>query len=129
MSYTTWLKRLLGSWTQFQSVYWDGLPHKLSNSLASVGCLKIQLSSDTIYLEKASDSTSKWFSPTSKLTHPSYFWLTGYISEVPTIFSLSLIRFLGQFTEVRNTFYLLGYPFRIIIVYNSVTARWKRRTG
>ena len=104
MSYTLDLKTLLGSWTQSESACvlgWGWFPHKPSNSLASAGCLEIQLNSDAIYLD----------------TPTSYYRPAGYRSEVPAISFLVLIHSLGLFTELRNTFYLPDYRF-IIIGYN-----------
>ena len=42
-----------------------------------------------------------------------YFWPTGYISEVPKTCSSISINLLEQFTELRETFYLLDYWFII----------------
>ena len=56
------------------------------------------------------------------------FCTTGYRLEVPTTASLDLISLLEQFTELRETFYLLDHWF-IINVYNSGTAKWKRCLG
>ena len=95
----------------------------------------IPLNSDSIYLERASDSTGSGFSPTRHKTpaHPPADTIckscpTGYRSEVPTTPSLGYINFLKHLTELREIFHLLGYQF-IIKGYNSGIARWKRCRG
>ena len=42
-----------------------------------------------------------------------YFWPAGYRSEVPTTLSTGLVNVREQFTELRETFYLLDHPFII----------------
>lgn len=52
------------------------------------------------------------------------FWLTGYVSEVPTTLSFSSINLLKWLTELREIFYLLDDEFII-----KGTARWNRCIG
>lgn len=53
------------------------------------------------------------------------FWPTCYRLEVPVTLSLSSVNLLEPHTELKETFYLLGYQL-IIKVHNSGIARWKR---
>ena len=107
-----------------------------SNSLDTSWCPRIQLNPDTIYLEMTSDSTVQcpvlWDYPSAPLQKPVaslgcylYFWPTDCKSEVPTAPSLSSINLLEQFTELRETFYLLNHWF-IMKRCKSGTARWER---
>ena len=107
-----------------------------SNSLDTSWCPRIQLNPDTIYLGMTSDSTVQcsvlWDYPSAPLQKPVaslgcylYFWSTDCKSEEPTAPSLSSINLLEQFTELRETFYLLNHWF-IMKRCKSGTARWER---
>ena len=102
-----------------------------SNSPPPAECLTIQLRSDTIYPEIASDSQVRaqaWKTASPHplrvpISSPGYylcFWLTGYKSEVPT--THFLVQFiLEHLTEIRKPAYSLGCWFitKVIKEYKS----------
>ena len=126
-------KRVL--YPQFQCVGCFSSTHPSNSGTPNV-CPTIQLNSDTVYPEIASDSTGEGLSPCSPLHPPKIpvispgchlgFWPTGYRLEVPT--TPSSFNLLEWLTESRESFYLLDYQF-IIKDYNSGTARSKRCIG
>ena len=49
------------TWVLVAISMWEKVPTPISNSQTPAGSPTIQLDSDTIYLDEASDSTGKWF--------------------------------------------------------------------
>ena len=116
-------------YTQFQ--WGRGVSHTNKNSQTAAGCPTIQLNSDTIYLEIASESTDWRLSPTrlpstSDANHEPELSLVLLTSRT---LSLGLINLLEWLTEFRETFYLLLDHWFIIKGYNSRAARWKKCIG
>ena len=112
---------------QYQFQGWGRFPTPTSNSWMPVGCPTIQLNSDTVYLETASDSTGEGLRP-PRLSPPSD------ASRKPGLLPVLLtdclhISFVSEgLIELREKFYLLDQWF-IIKGYKLGTARWKRGTG
>ena len=104
---------------------------KPSSRMTQAGCPITQLSSDTIYLERASDPKGWGLSPT-RLPPPASHKITPKWSpdwiRVPGTNSLGSINLLEWVAELREIFYLLDDQF-IIKEYNSGTGRWKRCLG
>ena len=107
-----------GSDNQFQRVcVGGGLPtHHQAMLRTPLGCLTIQLSSDSDYLEIVSDSTGRGLSPTRSPSSwkprslPAHL-RDDYKSEVSMTTSLGLVNLLEQFTELRKHIYSLEYWF------------------
>ena len=102
---------------QFQRVCMgSAVSTSTSNSRTPVGCLKIQLNSDTTYPGKASNSYKTTPYPILGSSHKPRLLIVLLVqlaikSEIQTTPSLESINLLEWLTKLRETFHLLDHQF------------------